>query len=117
MEYLAKVSDWRDDRGFGFITPLQGDAGRVFFHVGEYPQSGRRPELGELVKYVASHEGGRWKATSVSRTIAGRKSAAIASRKPAAPSRIPVWIQYVLLGGYIGGLSWAVSDDRLPIEL
>lgn len=53
----------------------------------------------------------------MSRAISGRKTPAPVSRRPAKPWRIPAWIQYVLLGGYISGLSWAISDDQLPIEL
>ncbi|PZQ23825.1 MAG: hypothetical protein DI562_18430 [Stenotrophomonas acidaminiphila] len=48
MERLGKVSEWNDDRGFGFIAPLDGEPTRVFFHVRDYRLDGRRPEVGEL---------------------------------------------------------------------
>ena len=50
MEQLGKITEWRDDRGFGFITPMEGEKKPVFFHVRDYQQRGRRPEKGELVK-------------------------------------------------------------------
>lgn len=116
MEHLGKVIEWRDDRGFGFITPLQDGAVRVFFHIRNYRQSGRRPELGELVKYSAHPQGGRWKATAVSRAVPGSKSPASWPGKQARAWRIPSSIQIMLVAGYIGGLCWAVGVGRLPVE-
>jgi len=33
MDHLGKITDWRDERDFGFITPLQDGAECVFFHI------------------------------------------------------------------------------------
>jgi len=58
---LGKVADWRDDRGYGFVVPVERGDGpeRLFFHIDDYTQAGRRPERGELVRYVASRQADR----------------------------------------------------------
>jgi uncharacterized membrane protein YsdA (DUF1294 family)/cold shock CspA family protein len=47
------VSDWKDDRGFGFIEPESGDE-RVFFHISSVVRGAPRPSVGDLVSYGMS---------------------------------------------------------------
>jgi uncharacterized membrane protein YsdA (DUF1294 family)/cold shock CspA family protein len=44
------LTEWNDDRGFGFIEPA-ADGSRVFVHVSEFPR-GRRPVTGCEVTYA-----------------------------------------------------------------
>lgn len=52
----GRVSEWRDDRGFGFVTPDQGGS-RVFLHVKAFRRASRRPQKGDVVSYLASVDG------------------------------------------------------------
>ena len=58
------LTDWNDDRGFGFITSTAGGP-RVFAHVSAFPR-GRRPATGCSVTYaVAWDERNRPRASGV----------------------------------------------------
>lgn len=117
MERLGKVSEWNDDRGFGFVAPLDGEPARVFFHVRDYRLDGRRPEVGELVKFTAQRQpDGKWRAQAVRRTIPVARQAKPAARaaaalRPASPlTGATTVVLYALLIG------WAIRGDRLPFE-
>jgi len=40
------ITEWNDERGFGFIVPEEGGR-KIFFHVSNYPQRHGRPEVGQ----------------------------------------------------------------------
>ena len=66
MRQQGRLTDWNDDKGFGFITPLSGDP-TLFAHVSEFPRSQRRPIVTDLVSYVVeSDDRGRLHASDVS---------------------------------------------------
>jgi len=61
----GRIAEWNDDRGFGFITPLNGGP-RVFAHVSEFPSDLRRPEALDLVTYeLGQDDRGRHRASRV----------------------------------------------------
>ncbi|MCC6709802.1 MAG: cold shock and DUF1294 domain-containing protein [Gammaproteobacteria bacterium] len=50
MRYQGRITDWKDDKGFGFITPNAGGA-NVFIHIKAFSKRGPRPSGNELVTY------------------------------------------------------------------
>lgn len=50
MRYQGRITDWNDDRGYGFITPNGGGA-RVFLHISAFKRNQGRPVGEELVTY------------------------------------------------------------------
>lgn len=51
MRYKGRITDWHDERGFGFVTPMEG-GDRVFIHINSFANRTRRPLGNELVTYT-----------------------------------------------------------------
>ncbi len=65
MRCKGKVSSWKDDKGFGFITPNEGGK-QVFVHIKSFSNRQRRPVTNEIVTYeLKINERGRAQAESV----------------------------------------------------
>jgi cold shock CspA family protein len=61
----GKITSWKDDKGFGFITP-EANNGQIFFHISSVKKATRKPEVGDTVVFeVAKDSQGRLKATYV----------------------------------------------------
>jgi uncharacterized membrane protein YsdA (DUF1294 family)/cold shock CspA family protein len=50
MRNQGKITNWKDDQGFGFITP-SGGGRQVFVHIKSFSNRQRRPVGNELVTY------------------------------------------------------------------
>ncbi len=50
MRIDGTLTKWNDDRGFGFVTPIQGGP-EVFAHISAFPKDGQRPRLGERLSF------------------------------------------------------------------
>lgn len=50
MRYQGKVTIWKDDQGFGFVTP-NGGGDKAFVHIKAFSGRTRRPLEGDLITY------------------------------------------------------------------
>jgi uncharacterized membrane protein YsdA (DUF1294 family)/cold shock CspA family protein len=65
MRHQGKITDWKDNRGFGFITPKDGGE-KVFVHIKSFVNRQRRPAGNEIVTYdLKTDANGRIQAESV----------------------------------------------------
>lgn len=52
MRLAGRISDWNDDKGYGFVVPHDGGA-RAFVHVKAFQSGSARPNVGDLISYRA----------------------------------------------------------------
>jgi uncharacterized membrane protein YsdA (DUF1294 family)/cold shock CspA family protein len=65
MRYDGRISDWNDDRGFGFVSSSDGGR-RAFVHIKAFERAARRPVAGDLVSYeLQQDEQGRAQAAKI----------------------------------------------------
>ena len=63
--YMGKITSWKDEQGFGFITP-NGGGPAVFVHVKSFSSRGARPVEDTLVTYLlTTNEKGQPRAEQV----------------------------------------------------
>lgn len=67
MRYQGRIGTWKDEQGYGFIRPDDGDA-EVFLHIRAWPDRRRRPEIDDIVSYELGFDArGRARADKVAR--------------------------------------------------
>ena len=65
MRYQGKITDWNDEKGFGFVTQ-NGGGPRTFVHIKSFSNRQRRPAGGDLVIYeITSDARGRTQGVNV----------------------------------------------------
>ncbi len=106
MKLVGRISEWNDEKGFGFVVP-HGGGTRAFVHVRSFQAGSRRPVNGDLISYETSRDGqGRTNARNV--LFAGQR---VQQRKPHQPlPRLAVASVFatVVIAGAVTGLVPAV---------
>lgn len=94
MRMEGSLSQWNDERGFGFIAPREGGP-ELFVHISAFPRDGRRPATGERLWFEVEVDArGRKRAVKLARsgdtlpTVPRRQArSAPRPRRPAAGGR------------------------------
>lgn len=106
MRLQGRITDWNDERGFGFVV-TNGTENRHFFHISALRGSTERPTVGRLVTFEAQPQ-------------ADGKLRAIDVRYPGTPARRPTaggrplgWAPDAAIGVAQAGLpAWLVLGER-----
>ena len=65
MRFQGKITNWQDDKGFGFVEP-NGGGNRAFVHIKSFSERSRRPNDSDIIVYQQIQaKDGRFKATKV----------------------------------------------------
>ena len=79
MRYQGKVTNWKDDQGFGFVTP-NGGGKKAFVHIKAFSKISHRPTEGDILTYeLATDESGRYFAKNI--RFAGEATTSSSSNK------------------------------------
>ena len=102
----GKLTKWKDDRGFGFITPIRGGR-QVFVHIKAFTNQHRRPIGNEFVTYeTASDDSGRLRAEHVE--FMGDDSISVADRWTTALTISLLFFIFLGVSVFIGQLPFVV---------
>ena len=81
MRFQGKLTNWNDEKGFGFVEP-NGGGKRSFVHIKSFTKTSRRPIEGDLIVYQQIEEAnGKFKAMNIS-LAADRKLKIHKAEKP-----------------------------------
>lgn len=114
MRYQGRITQWKDDQGYGFITP-NGGGESVFLHIKAFRQRRERPTGDEIVTYeLAQDPQGRLRAEAVEFVReAKRKTSALAN----SPSNNPSLWPLIVCSLFFAALAGAVLAGKLPKPL
>ncbi|MFN3986820.1 MAG: DUF1294 domain-containing protein [Rhodocyclaceae bacterium] len=107
MRYQGRITTWKDDKGFGFITP-NGGGDRVFLHIHQFTDRRRRPEGDELVTYELTVD---VKGRPQAKAVAFVGAPAPVKRRRDGP------LPPLFAGGFVGALALAVLVGWLPLAV
>ena len=110
MRYQGKITDWKDDKGFGFVTPSGGGA-RVFVHIKSFSNRLRRPAGNELVTYELKSDA-RGRPQGVNIAFDGDRPSSLPRTTPG-----PGIKAFTLAAVFLAFVVGAVATGKLPLAI
>lgn len=109
MRYVGRISEWNDERGFGFVTP-NGGGDRAFVHIRSFERPSRGPVPGMLVSYeLRRDQKGRFKAAGVRATTGTQARRTVPrTRKPGLAIGLACLVA-IALGWFVGRVPTIVA--------
>ncbi|WP_265947676.1 DUF1294 domain-containing protein [Dechloromonas sp. A34] len=110
MRHQGKITTWKDDQGFGFITPNLGGP-EIFAHIRSFAKRQRRPEAGQIVTYEQVRDArGRLQATQIDFVGSPQKMRAA---KANGSSRLPL----AIAGIFLAFVAVSALTGKLPLAV
>lgn len=110
MRYQGRITQWKDEQGYGFITP-NGGGEPIFLHIKAFAGRGQRPQGDEIVTYqISTDTRGKPRASAV-QFVHGT------GRKPAAARQVKSRWPLLLIAVFFTLLGEAIASKRLPALL
>jgi uncharacterized membrane protein YsdA (DUF1294 family)/cold shock CspA family protein len=104
MRYQGKITIWKDDQGFGFITPNAG-GDQVFVHLKAFSNRKWRPAGNEIVTYeLADDQNGRARAENVAFVSDSSPAASLRGRGAASIAFAVLFVVFVVTSTFAGKL-------------
>ena len=114
MRLKGTLTDWNDDRGFGFLEPAGGGE-RAFCHISQFAHRSQRPIAGDRLTYELSRDKqGRLRAVKI-QPIAFSRPTPVPKEKSS--STLSPWIAVVGSLLFLGIVSALAFTGRVPILL
>ena len=105
MRFTGTLKTWNDDRGFGFLVPIQGGQ-EIFVHIKAFPSGTGRPSVGQVLTFeVETASDGKKKARAVQYPVRGRPSPRPQTESPA-PWTLPRVLAIPTFVGIYGFVVW-----------
>jgi uncharacterized membrane protein YsdA (DUF1294 family)/cold shock CspA family protein len=110
VRHQGKLTDWTDDKGFGFVTPDDGGP-RVFVHIKSFANRQRRPTGNELVTYELKFDT-RGRSQGMDVVFVGDPSPSASVDVPGPGLRA-----FLFASAFIALLLGSVASGRLPLAI
>ncbi len=112
MRYQGTITKWKDEEGYGFITP-RGGGKQVFLHIRAFNGAPGRPVGDEVVTYeVSSDDKGRERATNVRYVGQEESEPSIIHSSPTIQ-----WAVFAILGGLFATSALSRLPYVVPIAV